>query len=64
MSCADSNDVDLRSNGDWQPKISPDGTRVALAVGPLGQEDIWIWDEGRKTKAVRYGHGMGGNCFI
>jgi Tol biopolymer transport system component len=32
-----------------QPKISPDGTRVALSVGPLLNEDIWIWDIVRKT---------------
>jgi Tol biopolymer transport system component len=25
-------------------KISPDGDKVALAVGPLGHEDIWIYD--------------------
>jgi serine/threonine protein kinase len=31
------------------PKISPNGTRVALAVGPLLNEDIWIWDVVRKT---------------
>jgi len=30
-----------------QPKISPDGTRVALAVG--ASMDIWIWDIARKT---------------
>jgi serine/threonine protein kinase len=32
-----------------QPKISPDGTRVALAVGPLVNEDIYIWDFVRET---------------
>ncbi len=31
------------------PKISPDGTRLALAVGPLTNEDIWIWNLDRKT---------------
>jgi serine/threonine protein kinase len=30
------------------PKISPDGTRIALAI--LGEnQDIWIWDLARKT---------------
>ncbi len=31
------------------PKISPDGTRVALSVGQFNSEDIWIWDILRKT---------------
>jgi serine/threonine protein kinase len=31
------------------PKISPDGTRVALIVGPLLNSDIWIWDAVRKN---------------
>ncbi len=30
-------------------EISPDGTRVALAVATGGNEDIWIWDLARKT---------------
>jgi serine/threonine-protein kinase len=30
------------------PRISPDGTRVALTVG-AGEPDIWIWDLVRKT---------------
>jgi serine/threonine protein kinase len=32
-----------------QPKFSPDGTRVALAVGPVGNEDIYVWDFVRKA---------------
>jgi serine/threonine-protein kinase len=32
-----------------QPKISPDGTRVALSMGPGMNKDIWIWDIARKT---------------
>jgi serine/threonine protein kinase len=32
------------------PKISPDGTRVALTVGAIGNEDIWIWDIPHKTQ--------------
>jgi hypothetical protein len=31
------------------PKISPDGTRVAVAVFKDGKLDIWIWDLIRKT---------------
>ena len=31
------------------PKISSDGTRVALTVGPSQNQDIWIWDLVRKT---------------
>ncbi len=31
------------------PTISPDGTRLALNIGPLLSEDIWIWDVVRKT---------------
>jgi eukaryotic-like serine/threonine-protein kinase len=30
------------------PKISPDGTRVALSVETGGNQDIWIWDIARK----------------
>jgi serine/threonine-protein kinase len=30
-------------------KISPDGLRVALVMGPIGVGDIWIWDLARKT---------------
>ena len=29
-------------------KISPDGTKVALAIS-TGNEDIWIWDIAHKT---------------
>ncbi len=31
------------------PKISPNGTRVALTVGNLASPDIWIWDLTRNT---------------
>ena len=31
------------------PRISPDGTRVALTVAIDGNEDVWIWDFVRKT---------------
>jgi serine/threonine-protein kinase len=36
-------------NNYFQPKISPDGTRLALTMGPVMNEDIWIWDIIRKT---------------
>jgi len=31
------------------PKISPDGKLVALLIGPMGRQDIWIWNIERKT---------------
>jgi eukaryotic-like serine/threonine-protein kinase len=31
------------------PRISPDGTRVALDFHTGGNEDVWIWDLARKT---------------
>jgi Tol biopolymer transport system component len=31
------------------PKISPDGTKVALGMWTDGNEDIWIWDLNRET---------------
>ena len=31
------------------PKISPDGTRVALTIQDIDGNDIWIWDLVRKT---------------
>jgi serine/threonine-protein kinase len=36
-------------NNYFVPKISPDGTRVAVAVMKDGKFDIWIWDCSRKT---------------
>jgi eukaryotic-like serine/threonine-protein kinase len=32
------------------PAISPDGTRVAVAVGPVGSRDIWILDIARGAR--------------
>jgi serine/threonine protein kinase/Tol biopolymer transport system component len=37
------------ANNYAQPKISPDGRRIALAIGPMLNEDIYIWDIIRKT---------------
>ncbi len=31
----------------WDPAISPDGSRVAVAMGPLASRDIWILDVAR-----------------
>jgi serine/threonine-protein kinase len=31
------------------PRLSPDGTRVALDVMDLTDRDIWMWDIGRRT---------------
>jgi Tol biopolymer transport system component len=31
------------------PRISPDGQRVAMGLGPLGSTDIWIYDLKRET---------------
>ena len=34
----------------FDPRLSPDGTRVALAQEIEGNLDIWIWDLARKTR--------------
>jgi Tol biopolymer transport system component len=31
------------------PKISPDGTQIALSMAASGSRDIWVWDLVRKT---------------
>jgi eukaryotic-like serine/threonine-protein kinase len=42
--------VPLMEYGDYSsPKISPDGTRVALTINTRGNMDIWIWDLVRKN---------------
>jgi eukaryotic-like serine/threonine-protein kinase len=33
----------------YMPRISPDGTRVALTILTGGNYDIWIWEMARKT---------------
>jgi Tol biopolymer transport system component len=33
----------------WNPAVSPDGTRVAVSIGPVGSQNIWIVDVGRNT---------------
>jgi Tol biopolymer transport system component len=37
------------SNDYLSPKISPDGTQIALNVNSSGNRDIWIWDLVRET---------------
>ena len=41
--------LEVPPNNYGQPKISPDGKRIALAVGPVENEDIFVWDIIRKT---------------
>jgi predicted Ser/Thr protein kinase len=36
--------IDLAPDVFNDPSVSPDGTRVALLVGPIGHGDIWIYD--------------------
>jgi Tol biopolymer transport system component len=36
-------------NGYFNPRISPDGTKVALSIVTAGNRDIWIWDLVHKT---------------
>jgi serine/threonine protein kinase len=39
-----------QSNKYRSPTISPDGTRVAMTIGYIGEKaDIWIWDTVRET---------------
>jgi serine/threonine-protein kinase len=33
----------------FDPKISPDGTKVALTIDTAGNQDIWVWDLVRET---------------
>jgi Tol biopolymer transport system component len=41
--------LDAPPNPYNQPKISPDGTRVAFVVGSYPNEDIYVWDIARKN---------------
>jgi serine/threonine-protein kinase len=38
-------------NAYFNPRISPDGTKVALSILTAGHRDIWIWDLIHKTLA-------------
>ncbi len=45
------------------PKISPDGTRVALTLAGLASTDIWVWDFGRETLTrLTFDVGQGSVC--
>jgi len=35
------------------PRISPDGTQIALTIGPLGDNDIWILDLRRRNNRAK-----------
>jgi serine/threonine-protein kinase len=35
------------------PRLSPDGTRLALSVGPPGQADIWVYDLTHAAQPVK-----------
>jgi serine/threonine protein kinase len=39
----------LPANEYYYPRISPDGKRAALSVGPNETQDVWVWDFGLKT---------------
>jgi eukaryotic-like serine/threonine-protein kinase len=40
----------LGESGDYaNPAVSPDGTRIAVALGPSGSRDLWIVDVARGT---------------
>jgi Tol biopolymer transport system component len=41
--------IPAEPNNYSEPRISPDGTKVALSVDTGGNTDIWIWDMVRET---------------
>ena len=41
--------IAANANDNFEPSISPDGTKVALSIGALPVSDIWIWDLIRET---------------
>ena len=41
--------ISAQPNAYGSPRISPDGTKVALVANTGGNQDIWIWDLVRKT---------------
>ena len=45
--------VDQPLEGPRNVRLSPDGKRVAVAVGPSGQADIWVYDVARAAQPVR-----------
>ena len=46
------------------PRISPDGTRVAIAIYDRGNTEIWIWDLARETlRRLTFSPGIDGLPF-
>ena len=43
----------VKANAFAQPRLSPDDKQVVLAVGPLGNSDIWTYDFSRGTLSKR-----------
>ena len=49
----------LRAYG--PPRISPDGTRLAIGILDQGNTEIWIWDLGKETlRPLTFASGMNG----
>ena len=42
--------IEMPAGNYFDPRLSPDGTRVALALEDEGNMDIWIWDLVRETR--------------
>jgi Tol biopolymer transport system component len=42
--------INLPANGYVFPKVSPDGTQIAVTIGPSSSSDIWILDLVRKNR--------------
>ena len=42
--------IEMPAGEYFDPRLSPDGTRVALALEEEGNLDIWIWDLVRETR--------------
>jgi len=50
----------LRAYG--PPRLSPDGTRVAMPIVDQGNSEVWIWDLARKTlRRLTFSPGADGN---
>ncbi len=54
--------INLPLRGYGPPRISPDGTRLALEIIDQGGSAIWIWDLGRETmKRLTFAPGINGS---